>query len=186
MNSFPNAMGLVAGFLFLGAILWLIRWLSAAPPPGQAADDRKSARPASSCILVPLMELKTARSTVELACQLASERRARVLLVHVIELPYTVDLNVPFSEAEEQARHLLAVGEQIVRQHDLPAESRVLRHRTTEQAVSELAREVGAQTIVLATGTPHWSSFGRLDHIVAAVMRNAPCRVVIAEQPLPV
>jgi nucleotide-binding universal stress UspA family protein len=113
------------------------------------------------------------------------DHRARVLLVYVIELPYTVDLNVPFSEAEELARHLLAVGEQIVRQHDLPVESHVLRHRTTEQAVSELAREVGAQTIVLGTSAPRWWSFGRLDHIAAAVMRKAPCRVVVAEPSVP-
>lgn len=185
MNSSPHVVGLVAGILFLGAILWLMRWLGVAPASTTTAAHGKPTPLDSGCVLVPLKELKTTRSTVELACQLALGRRARVLLVYVIELPYSVDLNVQVPEAEEQAPNLLATGEQIVKQYGLTVESRVLHHRTTEKAISELAREVDAQTIVMSTGTPHWWSFGRLDRAVAAVMRSAPCRVVVAKQPLP-
>ncbi len=183
MISFPNPAGLVVGALFLGAILWLVRWLGNVPISNLPTVERGPMQETSNCIVVPLTEEKTAMSTVELACQLSLERHARILLVYVIRLPYTVDLNVPFPEAEEQAQKMLAMGELIVRQHDLVPESRVLRHRTMGQAVSELAREVSAQTIVMSTGKRRWWSFGRLDHIVASVMRNAPCRVVLVEQP---
>jgi nucleotide-binding universal stress UspA family protein len=135
-------------------------------------------------IIVPVLESMASMQAAELACQVAAERRAKIILVNVIEVPLTLGLDVPLPGAEERAKRLLRQAEDIARQHDLPVESRVLRQRRAEDAILGLARETGAEAIVLGMSTAaRWPS-SRIADIVSSLFQYAPCEVVVARAPL--
>jgi hypothetical protein len=46
------------------------------------------------------------RQAVELACQVAADRRAKIISVNMIEVPFTLGLDVPLPDAEEKAMGL--------------------------------------------------------------------------------
>lgn len=182
MPSNSTLIGLGLGILYLGAILGIVLWMFAGRPT--RAPRAAATRINRNCIIVPLTDSACCRQALEFACDLASERHAAIILAHVIEIPMTLGLDVPLESAEEHGRLILADGESVVKEFDLPVESRLIRHRMTTQAILELAEATGAETIVLGTGTPPWWSPARIERSVAELMRRAPCQVVVAKAPL--
>lgn len=180
MPSNLNLPGLIVGVLYLGLVWGIIWWMFAARPARERNRTARS-RIHRNCIIVPLTEPGTCRQALEFACSLASERHAKLILAHVIEIPMTLGLDVPLEEAEERGRAILENGESMVKEFGLPAESRLIRHRLTANAILELAQKTGAETIVLGAGTPPWWSLSRIEWNVAELMRRAPCQVVVTK-----
>jgi len=185
MNPNSSPIGIALGLLFFGAMLGFVRWMLTASRSAQQVSRARWIRANSNCIIVPLTEKASSREAVELACRLASDRKAEILLAHVIEIPLTLGLDVPLPDVEESAWQLLEASERIVKQHNLKVESRLLRNRTTAEGILELAREAGAEVIVVGTNTPSWWSFSGIERTVMQLLRCAPCKVVIAKAPLP-
>jgi nucleotide-binding universal stress UspA family protein len=183
MNPTLNPIGIALAFLFLSSMLAVFRWMFAAS--SQPVPPIRRAQPNGHRIIVPVLESMASMQAAELACQVAAERRAKIILVNVIEVPFTLGLDVPLPDAEEKAGRLLQQAENIARQHGLQVESCVLRQRKAEEAILQLARETGAEAIVLGTGTAaRWPS-SRIGDIVSSLFQHAPCEVVVARAPLP-
>jgi nucleotide-binding universal stress UspA family protein len=187
MNPTLNPIGIALAFLYLSAILMLLRWMFAVSPHlARRMSSGKQAQSNRNCIIVPLTESAASRQAVKLACELALDRKASILLTHVIEIPLTLGLDVRLPDVEEKAKCLLENAESVVRGYDLEVESRVLRHRTATEAILELVRETGAEAIVVGTSSPPWWSLARIGHTVAALLHHAPCQVIVAQSPMPV
>ena len=89
-----NPIGIALAFLFLGSILAIFRWLFAASPHAAQQSRHAQLQPNGHRIIVPLLESAVSMQAVDLACQLASERKAKIILTYVIEVPYTLGLRV--------------------------------------------------------------------------------------------
>ena len=178
-----NPIGIALAVPFLGSILAIFRWLFAASPHA-AQSHHAQLQPNGHRIIVPLLESAVSMQAVDLACQLASERKAKLILVYVIEVPYTLGLDAPLPGAEDRARRLLLQGASIAEQRGLQTESRILRNRTAEEAIVELSRETGAEAIVVGMTSAAWWSISRIGKTASGLFQHAPCQVVIAKPPL--
>jgi nucleotide-binding universal stress UspA family protein len=187
MNPTLNPIGIALAFLYLSAILMLLRWMFAVSPHlARRTSSGKQAQSNRHCIIVPLTESAASQQAVKLACELALDRKASILLTHVIEIPLTLGLDVRLPDVEEEAGRLLESPASLVRECGLEVESRVLRHRTTAEAILELVRETGAEAIVVGTSIRPWWSLARIGRTEAALLHHAPCPVIVAQSPLPV
>jgi nucleotide-binding universal stress UspA family protein len=90
---------------------------------------------------------------VELACRLAQEHQAEIILVYVIEVPRTLPLNMPLERAEADARDALNTARQVVELHNLPVRTVIRRARQAADGIIAAAREHGADIIVLGLGS---------------------------------
>lgn len=184
MSASLNPIGIALAFLFLGSMAAVFRWMFAASPRPVTQIRRAQPKPTNGhYIIVPLLESVVSMQAADLASQIATERHAKIILVNVIEVPFTLGLDVPLPGAEEKARRLLQHAESIVEQHGLPVESRVLRHRRAEEAILELARETGAETIVVGANTAGWWPLSQIGNTVSDLFQHAPCQVVLASAP---
>lgn len=179
-----NLIGIALAFLFLGSILAIFLWKFAVSSQAAQQNRRGQLQPNGHRIIVPLLESAVSMQAVDLACQLALERKAKIILAYVIEVPYTLGLDVPLSGAEDRARRLLLQGASIAEQRGLQTESRILRNRTAEQAIVELSRETGAEAIVVGMTSAAWWSISQIGKTVSGLFQHAPCQVVIAKPPL--
>ncbi len=187
MNPTLNPIGIALALLYLSVILILLRWMFAVSPHlARQTSSGKQAQPNRHCIIVPLTESAASQQAVKLACELALDRKANILLIHVIEIPLTLGLDVRLPDVEEKARRLLESAANVARGCGLEIESRVLRQRTTTEAVLELARQTSAETIVVGTSIPPWWPLARIGRTEAALLHHAPCQVIVARSPLPV
>lgn len=155
MGATLGPIGYAFLFLGVGAELVFMYWLlhSISAPASTGAAQRDSQRD-GNCVIVALAEATASPQWVEEACRLASDRHARILLVDVIEVPWPERLDVPLARSEEKALRLLRAGSDIIKQHNLEVESRVVRHRTATDAVLELVRETGAKAILMQPPLP--------------------------------
>lgn len=187
MNPTLNPIGIALAFLYLSAILMLLRWMFAGSPHlARRMSGSKQAQTSRSCIIVPLTESAASHQAVKLACELALGRKASILLTHVIEIPMTLGLDVQLPDVEERVRRLLGSAASVVREYGLEVESRILQQRTTTEAILELVRETGAEAIVVGTSVPPWWSLARIGRTEAALLHRAPCQVIVAQSPMPV
>ena len=133
---------------------------------------------------VPVLESVTCMQAVEFACQVADERHATIILANVVQVPDSVGLDVPLPGAEERGKRLLRQAESIVMQHGMQAETCMLRQRSAENAILELERAIGAETIVLGTGSSESWPLSQTGTIVSGLILHAPCEVVVTRAPL--
>lgn len=171
-----NFLSIVLGTVYLGLIAGLIWWMLGIVPGRQEVE---WVWPKRNSVVVSLTGSKGSRQALDLGCQLACERHAGLVLAHVVVIPMTLGLDVSLDAAEEHGRLLLQEGEKVASEFDLPVESYLLRHRSTVLGVCELAREIGAKTIVLEDGVRSWWSLARLERDVE-LRRHAPCEVLFA------
>ena len=136
----------------LGLLFWLLHSISA---PASTGAELRASQVDGNCVIVALAEATASPQLVEAACRLASDRQAHILLIDVLEIPWPQRLDVPLPQAEERARQILRAGADIIKGHDLEVESRVVRHRTTAEAVLELVRETGAKAVLMQPPLPY-------------------------------
>ncbi len=134
-------------------------------------------------IIVALLDQETWRGAVDVACRLAAEHGVAVLLVCVLEVPWTLGLDVPLPEAEEKARAVLEVARGAVAQHGLTAESRIVRHRSATEAIVELARATGAEAIVAESSARSWRPWRRVGRTMGSLLRQAPSQIIVVRAP---
>jgi nucleotide-binding universal stress UspA family protein len=126
------------------------------------------------------------RHAFELACSLARDHGARVVVLNVIDVPFDPgEGGVPCSELTDrraEAQHLLS--KLIKPRGDVAVERMV----TAGEPVSEIIRvaaEKGADLIALGThgktGVHRWL----MGSVAENVLRRAPCPVLAAKRPIP-
>ena len=86
-----------------------------------------------------------------------------VLLVYVIEVPWTLPLDATLEQADQEARAALAAAREIVERHHLPVQTVVRRARLVREGIAATARDHQAD-IVFSDPTPaegRWHSWLR-------------------------
>ncbi len=137
-------------------------------------------------VLVPVVWRRESEAAVDLACRLASERRGLIVALTVLEVPLELPLDAELpGNAEQKANDLLDEARAIGDAYGVDVIGRLVRARRAGGAIVEEAER--RQTEIVVMGAPRPVEHRRRDRIfggtVDFVLKNAPCRVMVAAAP---
>ncbi len=180
MGFSPSPEEMLVGLVILISIFamfgWLLLFRSRSITRGRNSQNLKP-----NLLIVAVTGSASSARTVELAARLAVNRRAKIILTHVIEVPLKFRLDAPLPQLEDNAQSALAGATQTVKEYGLEYETRVIRDRTAAGGLVELARETSANLVVI--GFDGLLETGMSDLLaVSELFRHAPCQVVVARE----
>lgn len=124
-------------------------------------------------------------TALRLAFDLAQEGKATLHLLHVVTIPPGPEVSLPFTKMEAAARAKLQA---IVRRVPSGADRAQLHVRTGNPDVEilQVAKQIGADLIVMATHGRRGIRHLILGSVAEAVVREAPCPVLTVRPGTPV
>jgi APA family basic amino acid/polyamine antiporter len=131
-------------------------------------------------ILVPVLRSAESEEALVAAARLASERRATVVVVTVIEVPFELPLDAELPAEEQAANELLDDAQALLESYGVRAVTRVIRARSAGPAIVEEAARRNAELVVM--GAPRrWTRTGQpiFGRTVDYVLRESPARVLL-------
>jgi APA family basic amino acid/polyamine antiporter len=132
-------------------------------------------------IVVPVVRSAESEEALVVAARLAAERRSRVAIVHVLEVPMELPLTADLPSAEREANDLLDDARALVESYGVRAVTRLERARSAGPAIVADAVTRAADLVVL--GAPR-RGIGRRTPVfgktVRHVLKHSPCRVIVA------
>jgi nucleotide-binding universal stress UspA family protein len=132
-------------------------------------------------ILVPVVDRDISEHAVALACRLAAERKNSVTALYVVEVPAELPLDAHMFAEEAHAKEVLAEAGAIGDVYGVTVSGKVVRGRAAGESIVEKAREAGSEIIVLSAPRKRAGITRQVfGTTVDAVLRRAPCRVMVA------
>jgi basic amino acid/polyamine antiporter, APA family len=133
-------------------------------------------------ILVPVAPGYSSDEAMDVACRLATERRASIVAVTVIEVPLHLPLDEYLPEEVEEANRQLDEARAIGESYGVRVIPRIVRARTAGRAIVDEAARRGSEIVVM--GTPRRRRMTRKSAIfgntVDFVLKHTPTRVMVA------
>ncbi len=128
-------------------------------------------------ILVPVDGSPASLEAVALGCNLARRPKAKVYLIHVIEVPRAIPLDAEMGPEAARGEELLLEAEQVAREADCQVEGELLQARDAGQAVVDEA--VARDVDLIIVGVEYEQPVGefQMDRFPQYLLRNAPCAV---------
>jgi nucleotide-binding universal stress UspA family protein len=123
---------------------------------------------------------------VYLGCQMAKGARRKVHLVHVIEVPRSLPLKAVLTKEAERADKLLNAALQIASRVGCEAVAEVVQARDAGPAIVDEAKDHHCALILIGLVRNSRSSSTDLGKNVSYVLANAPCRVWLVQDPVPI
>lgn len=138
-------------------------------------------------VVVPLLHRDETEYALDLACKLAADRRAHVILAAPLLVSQELPLNAHFRAEEAELRKRLDHATATADSYGIRAKRRIIRTRERALGVdlAELAHDHRAELIVV--GAPVESRRGFRHPFppeILSIVREAPCRVMIATSPV--
>ena len=135
-------------------------------------------------LLVSVSGGKADEEVIRLACTIAKKSKARIYVVHVIEVQRALPLDAEVESEMEKGDKVLARAETIADTLDCEVETDLLQAREAGPALVDEAVERGVELIVM--GMDYKKRFGEFDlgSAVPYVLKNAPCRVLVWREPI--
>jgi APA family basic amino acid/polyamine antiporter len=133
-------------------------------------------------LLVPVLPGRASDDALDVAASLSAERGAQIAAVTVLEIPLDLPLGAALPEEEERANRELDEARAIGDSYGVAVIPRLVRGRN---AGAEIVREAERRgTEIIGIGAPR-KLVGRrkravFGHTVDYVLKNAPCRVMVA------
>jgi pimeloyl-ACP methyl ester carboxylesterase/nucleotide-binding universal stress UspA family protein len=116
---------------------------------------------------------------VELACRLGAAQNAEIILIHVIEVPYTLPLDKPSADAVARSVRAIELGQAIVGRHRLRSPRPcIVTGRSVGASVVTAADDRDADLIVVSNSNRVPTESGS-SPIVSEVLRRAPGKVLV-------
>ncbi|MBS3904212.1 MAG: universal stress protein [Simkania sp.] len=117
-------------------------------------------------ILVPMQSAKDSE-TVQLACELAKIHKAKVTIVHILEVPFAVPLDAVYLSKTSQAVSFLQSAEALAREWDIPVSTSVVRGRSFEETLLGILSHKEFDLLVV-----RWKR-----QVSDKIVHKCPCRV---------
>jgi APA family basic amino acid/polyamine antiporter len=134
-------------------------------------------------MLVPMKLGIIGEEMVATAVKLASEHGARLEATYVIKVPMDLALDGAMPEEEARAEASLAEAVTLGEENGVEVHTSTVRARAIGRAITDRARELGVDLIVLGS-SPRWRRQSRFfSPTVDYVLRHAPCEVLIVAFP---
>lgn len=175
-----NPIGVLLAIVFVVSMGLLFYWMFRVPPavPHEVAVVRRSVA-AMQRILVPVSGQIASERAVELACRLGAAQKAEIVLIYVIEVPFTLSLGAPVPAEEARGQEALRTAQFIVEQHGLPVRTTLIPHRYAWGGILRLAREEMVDVIVMSVGTRRAGLTEGLGRTAQEVLKRAECEVIL-------
>lgn len=138
-------------------------------------------------VVVPLFEGEETEAALDLACRLAAERRARIVLVAPLVVPRELLLEAHFHTELARLRARLGSAAAVAESQGVATRRRIVRTRPGRfgSDVAELAARLRAELVVVGARVESRRGFhDAFPPEVLRLVRAAPCRVVIATAPV--
>jgi nucleotide-binding universal stress UspA family protein len=133
-------------------------------------------------VLVPYDGSEEADAMLRFACEAVTGKR-RVIALYVIRVPSTLPLDPLPAWFDREGNRALDHAEAVVGKGGVAIEAQLVRARDAAEAIVGEARELAVDAIFMPLNKQHgfWHSH-LLSRTVRAVMRQAPCPVLIGRQ----
>ncbi|MCW2928826.1 MAG: universal stress protein, partial [Thermoleophilia bacterium] len=141
-----------------------------------------SADIAYHAIMVPVLGNRLDHSAMVLACKLAAERGAQIVVAGAMEVPQSLPLNAELGAPELQLNEQLDNARTIGEEFGVEVVTRVLRTRRAEVAILEEAMRRETQLIVLGVNPRRHLGLSLVGRTNERIMRRSPVRVVIVRE----
>lgn len=129
-------------------------------------------------LLVPLVDTHTAEAMMVLACQLATEKKAAIDALYVLEVPLNLPLDARLPKHEERAKAVLEGAIAIADQFKIPVTPVVVRARMAGRAIVETAVQRHSEVIVLGSMRKRRIGGRLFGDTTAYVLQHAPTEIV--------
>jgi nucleotide-binding universal stress UspA family protein len=130
-------------------------------------------------ILVPVTASNASDRAVLTAALLASERKAEVTLLNVIEVSRDLPLEALFPDEEREGREILRRATAILDEYGVRSHTRLIRSASTATAIIEAADDTHPEIIVMGAERRLRRQSRVFGDNVRAVLKAAPCRVML-------
>ncbi|MGH2977025.1 MAG: universal stress protein [Gaiellaceae bacterium] len=138
-------------------------------------------------IVVPLLEREETEHALDLACRLAADRRAWVVLVAPLVVDCELPLNAQFNGELAALKARLESAAAVAASYGVGVRREIVRTRpgSLGEAVARVAAERRAELVVVGAPVESRRGFQRaFPRDVLLLVRDAPCRVMIATGPV--
>jgi len=138
-------------------------------------------------IVVPLLAAEETEHALDLACGLAADRRARIVLVAPLLVPRELPLDAHFGPELAELRKRLDSAAAVADSYGVGVRRRIVRTRPGElgEDVAAIAAECRAELVVVGAPVDSRRGFRHaFPRDVRVLARGAPCRVMIATGPV--
>ena len=130
-------------------------------------------------ILVPVAPGRETEEAIDVACLLATERRARVTAISVVEIPLDYPLDASMPEGEAQADRLLDKARTVGDSYGVNVIERLARDRRAGRAIVREATARNSEIIVMGAPRPRHARAPVFGGTTDYVLKHAPCRVMV-------
>lgn len=123
---------------------------------------------------------------VRLAIDLARPSKAKLVVVHVVEIDWTMPLDADVAGRSEAVQRVLDIAEQTAEANHYTVEPVLLQARDVGAALVDEAAERDADLLIL--GLPYRKRFGgdfAMGRTIPYVLKNARCTVWVVREPIP-
>jgi nucleotide-binding universal stress UspA family protein len=136
-----------------------------------------------SQILVPIEGTPADAAAIRLACQIARQDKARLLVVFVIEVKRAMPLDLENAPDIDHGEQLLAQAENLAKPLGVKIETELLQARHAGPTIINEVVERNVDLIII--GIPYRDSIGdfQLDATASHIMKAATCQVWLCRQP---
>ncbi|MGH3062710.1 MAG: amino acid permease, partial [Gaiellaceae bacterium] len=131
-------------------------------------------------IVVPVVRTAESEEALVAAARLAAERGSRVAVVHVIEVPLDLPLDVQLPDAEAEADDILDQSTAFVEGYGIRAVGRLLRARAAGPEIVAEADRRNAELVILGAPRPRVARGRIFGRTVDYVLKHSRSRVLIA------
>jgi nucleotide-binding universal stress UspA family protein len=137
---------------------------------------------ATHTILVPVTHTPASLEAVTVACQLAKQRKSKVVAVHVIEVLRSLPLNAEMDTEARRGEQLLRQAEQVASKAGIHLSGQLLQARDAGQAIVDEARDQEYDVVVMGIGYKRLVGAFQVGRTADFVLKNAPCQVWVVRQ----
>jgi nucleotide-binding universal stress UspA family protein len=138
-------------------------------------------------IVVPLLERGETEHALDLACRLAADRGARIVLVAPLVVERELPLNAQFDGELDTLKARLESAAAVAGSYGVGVRRQIVRTRpgSLGEKVTRVAVERRAELVVVGAPVESRQGFQRaFPREVLLLLRDAPCRVMIATGPV--
>jgi APA family basic amino acid/polyamine antiporter len=131
---------------------------------------------------VPIAPGYPSDEAMDVACRLATERRAVIVALTVVEVPLELPLDAYLPEQVEEANRQLDEARTIGESYGVRVIGRLVRARRAGRAIVDEAARRGSQIIVMGAPRRHRAvrKSAIFGETVDFVLKHAPTRVMVA------
>lgn len=138
-------------------------------------------------VVVPLLRREETEYGLDLACRLAADRGAHVVLVAPLLVPQELPLNAHFPAELAELRKRLDRAAAIADSYGIGVKRRIIRTRARALGLelAEVAHDHRAELVVVGAPVESRRGFRRpFPPEILSILWEAPCRVMIATSPI--